>query len=325
LFDETQRILTEATCAWAGIPLGAADVPRRARDFGRMVDAFGGVGPRLWKGKLARSRAERWLERVVRHVRRGAIRVPTDSALHVMAHHRDADGRPLDARLAAVELINVVRPTVAISWFITFAAGALHDHPHMRDRLAREPVGTDAGAYADQFMQEVRRFFPFTPFLGGRARRPFEWLGEPIAPGTLVLLDVYGMNHDPRLWDRPDAFRPERFRDWTGDAYTFIPQGGGDRRTSHRCAGEWIVMHDVTLALHFLARCMTWDLVPAQNRSWSLRRMPTRPRSGFVIHRVRRTPAFDDVVPTLPSRTAAIDAGAAARPIDAGGTAYARR
>jgi fatty-acid peroxygenase len=307
LFDEAARLLTAATCAWAGVPLDEGDVPRRARDFVRMVDAFGGVGPRLWKGKLARMRTERWLREVIRAVRRGEIDAAEDSAVAVMAFHREPDGTALDVRTAAVELINVIRPTVATAWFIAFAALALHQHPSARQRIAGERPREHAGTYTDWFMQEVRRFYPFTPYLGAMVRTPFDWQGHRFEPGTLVLLDVWGLHHDPRVWQRPDEFRPERFADWRGDPFSFIPQGGGPRDRGHRCPGEWIVMHNVTLALHFLTRALTYEVVPSQDLRFGLRRMPTRPRSGFVMARVRRTPQADQDVPRLPSATAAHD------------------
>jgi fatty-acid peroxygenase len=313
LFDEAQRILTAATCEWAGIPLEAEDVPKRARDFGMMVDAFGGVGPWLWRGKLARVRTERWMMRLIDDVRRAKRRVDAGSALYVMAHHRDDHRALLPAKVAAVELINVIRPTVAVSWYIAFAALALHMHPEARERLAHEPVGEGAGGYADAFMQEVRRFYPFTPYLGAKVRAPFVWKSHRFKPGTLVLLDVYGSQHDPRIWDAPEQFRPERFEHWRGGAFDFIPQGGGPR-TGHRCPGEWITMHNLTLAVHFLARCMAFE-VPIQDLRIDITRMPTRPKSGFVMRNVRATAALNEPAPHLPSIAAVRDSEAA---VDAG-------
>jgi fatty-acid peroxygenase len=300
LFDEVQRLLTRATCAWAGVPLNEAEVPRRARDFCHMVDAFGGAGPRLWQGKWARASAERWMSRVIEAVRSGALPAEAGSALYVMAHHRALSGELLPARTAAVELINVIRPTVAIGWYISFAALALHQRPELRGKLLAEPLGEAAGGFADRFMQEVRRFYPFAPFLGAKVRAPFDWRGHRFEPGTLVLLDVYGTNRDPRWWAAPDEFRPERFEGWKGDAFGLIPQGGGDPARGHRCAGESITMHQVTLGLHFLTRCIQYE-VPPQDLSFDLARMPTRPRSGFVMRRVRATSALLGPIPSLPS------------------------
>ena len=311
VFDEAERVLAAAACSWAGVPLATADVAARARDLGVMVDAFGGVGPRLWRGKLARRRTERWITGLVEQVRRGAVRGDPLSALQVMAQLRDDDDRLVDARTAAVEVINVIRPTVAIAWYVAFAALALHTHPLAAERLARAPVAGGTSDYADWFTQEVRRFYPFVPYLSAQVRSPFIWRGHVFEPGTLVLLDVYGTLRDPRIWDAPDEFWPERFAHWRGGAFDLIPQGGGDRATGHRCPGEWITMHEIALALHFLTRCVTYEVGSNQDLSFDLGRVPARPRSGFVICHVRAQPALEAEPPLRPSHAAAREAAAA--------------
>jgi fatty-acid peroxygenase len=307
LFDEAQCILAESICRWAGVPIPPTELTKRARDLANMVDAFGGVGPRLWQGKLARMRSERWIARLIERTRRGTLHPEPNSALYVMAHHRDADGTQLDTKTAAVEVLNVLRPTVAIAWYVAFAAHALHENPQARELIAREPIGEGAGKYADWFMQEVRRFYPFTPYLGAKVRTEFEWRGHRFEPGTLVLLDVYGTHHDPRVWASPEVFQPERFREWSGGLYDFMPQGGGEHAGGHRCPGEWITMHNLTLALHFLTRCMRYEVVAGQDLTIDLSRMPTRPKSGFMIRNVRATSALQLAVPRLPSASAAGD------------------
>jgi fatty-acid peroxygenase len=228
-----------------------------------------------------------------------------------MAQLRGTDDRLLDARTAAAEVINVIRPTVAIAWYVAFAALALHTHPLAAERLARGRAAGRAGDYADWFVQEVRRFYPFVPYLSAQVRSRFTWRGHVFEPGTLVLLDVYGTLRDPRIWEVPEEFWPERFASWRGGAFELIPQGGGDRATGHRCPGEWITMHELVLALHFLTRCVTYEVVSSQDLSFDLGRVPTRPRSGFVIGNVRALPALDAEPPHPPSRTAAREAAAA--------------
>jgi fatty-acid peroxygenase len=304
LLDAAQCVLADAVCTWAGLPLKPSEIEKRARDLASMVDGFGGVGPRLWKAKLARIRTEMWVGGILQRVRQGKLQVSPDCALHVMAFHRDSDGRMLDLRTAAVELINVLRPTVAVGWYIAFAATALHQHPEARERIARESTSDGGLPFADAFMQEVRRYYPFTPFLGAKVRTPFVWRDFDFKPGMLVLLDVYGTEHDPKLWSAPEEFRPERFMNWSSDPYEFIPQGGGDHAHGHRCPGEWITMHNITLALHFLTRCVTYEVPPGQDLSIDLTRMPTQPASGFVMRGMRATNELDRPAPRLPSVSA---------------------
>jgi fatty-acid peroxygenase len=310
LFEEAARVLTESVCTWAGVPLVEDDAGNLTRRLVSMIDGSGGVGPRLWKGKLARLQSELWAARAIRNVRTGRLHAVPGTAAFIMAHHRDdhMDGGPLPIRTASVELLNVIRPTTAVAWYIAFAALGLHTNPEWRERLACEPFGEEgAGELTDLFAQEVRRYYPFFPFLGAKARAPFDWHGQHFGKGTLVLLDVYGANNDPALWSDPDVFRPERFRSWDGNAFGFIPQGGGTLREGHRCPGEWITMHNVALALHFLTRCMTYEIAPGQDLGYDLHRMPTRPRSGVVIRNVRATTALEGPTPRLPSLTAARD------------------
>src|SRR3546814_1441299 len=89
------------------------------------------------------------------------------------------------------ELINVLRPTVAVAWYVTFAALALHQYPECRQRIAAAQEG-----YLECFVQEVRRFYPFFPVVAARTRHEFEWKGYRLPGRTRVFLDFYGTDHD---------------------------------------------------------------------------------------------------------------------------------
>jgi fatty-acid peroxygenase len=84
----------------------------------------------------------------------------------------------------------------------------------------------------------------------------------------------------------PEAFRPERFEEWDGDAFDFIPQGGGDHFTGHRCPGEAPTIELMKVAVRFLEQSMVYE-VPPQDLSVSLTRIPAQPKSRFIIRSVR--------------------------------------
>ncbi|MCZ2857305.1 cytochrome P450 [Blastococcus sp. VKM Ac-2987] len=280
LFDVVREVLCRAVCSWAGIPLREAEVAVRTRQFAAMVEGAGSVGPRNLRGHVLRHRAERWAGQVIERIRSGELEAADGRPAKVVAEHRDEDGRLLDAEVASVELINILRPTVAVARYVVFAALALHQHPDCRTKAMADDE------YLRWFVQEIRRFYPFFPMVGGRARTEFEWRGRRFDRGAWFLLDIYATNHDTRIWDEPAAFRPERFATWDGGAYRFVPQGGGDHDSGHRCAGEWLTIAVVERAVRLLTTAMTYD-VPLQDLSVDLSRMPAAPASGMLLSRVR--------------------------------------
>jgi fatty-acid peroxygenase len=279
LFDEAGTVIAGAVCRWAGVPVTDAEVPSVARDLLAMVDGFATGGPRHFRARRARGRREAWLSRLVDDVRRGDAEVPAGSVVDVVAGHRDADGELLDPHVAAVELLNILRPTTAVAWFVAFSGHALIRWPHHRQRLA-----SGDAPFAEAWAHEVRRFYPFAPFIGGRAPREIEWDGERIPENSMVLLDLYGQNHDPELWGDPYAFRPERFLGRDIGEFELVPQGAGDPRTNHRCPGEQLTIALLSALAVRLAR-LRFDVLD-QDLSISLRRIPARPADGIVL-RVR--------------------------------------
>ncbi|MFE0678329.1 cytochrome P450 [Streptomyces sp. NPDC058867] len=277
LFDEAARVLTRAVYDWSGIPLSDDEEADTARDLVAMVDGFAAVGPRHLRALRARKRQEERLAPLVEEIRTAGVPSGQATILQAVAAHHDVDGEQLDTPTAAVELLNLVRPTVAVAWFVTLAAHALHRWPHHRSALETD------GAYAVAFAQEVRRFYPFAPFTAGLAVTDTHWGGVDIAEGSLVLLDLYGHNHDPALWPDPYLFDPARF---TGAGArpgrdAMIPQGGGDPATGHRCPGEDITVALLAALSPRLARLP--HSVPEQDLSIPLHRVPARPRSGYIM------------------------------------------
>lgn len=281
LFEESESVLCAAACRWAGIPPEAwaaeEDHTRLTRAFSAMIAGAGTRFRHTVRGLLLRSRTERWARELVEAVRTRRLAPRPDSPLAVIARHRDRDERPLPVAVAAVELINVLRPVVAVARYVVFGALALHDFPEWRPRLA---AGDDDALTA--FAQEVRRYYPFFPAVGGRVREPFTWRGMVFEEGAWVLFDMHGTNHHPGIWPEPHRFRPERFAGWQSDGFDLVAQGAGDYLTGHRCPGEMMTVDLVKSALHLLAAEAVYT-VPRQDLTVSLARMPALPASGFLI------------------------------------------
>ncbi|MFL6167472.1 MAG: cytochrome P450 [Ornithinibacter sp.] len=272
LYPKVQRLLTRAVCSWAGVPLADDEVDRRTEQLSALFDDAGAAGIGHLRSRTARRSADRWAAQLVTEVRAGRRPAPDDSVVAVIAHHRDARGQLLEPHVAAVELLNMLRPTVATAVYITFVAHALDAHPAWRQRLS-EGDGTEDHA----FIEEVRRHYPFFPAVTAIVRDDFEWQGHRFRAGRRAMLDLFGTNHDPRVWDEPFRFDPERFLGPAPSIFAFVPQGGGEAAVHHRCPGEPISTRLMAVALDQLTRRMTYT--------------PTKPDAPLDVHRLPALPA----------------------------------
>lgn len=284
LYDEARVLLTRAVCRWAGVPLPDSEVPRRTRELSAQYDDAGSLPVRHLRSRRARRRSERWAAHLINVVRAGQHDADEDSPLRAIAMHRDVDGELLNTRIAAVELLNLLRPTVAVAVYIVFLGLSLELYPRCRQPL----VSPDDG-YAEMFIDEVRRHYPFFPFVAARTRESFVWRGCAFPKGVRVLLDLYGTNHDGRAWEAPGEFRPERFAQGADDRFSFVPQGGDEPHGNHRCAGEDIAVALMRVALDCLLSHMRYE-VPEQDLRIDFSRLPALPGSHFLIQGVRPIP-----------------------------------
>lgn len=281
LFDEVQHILCGAVCEWCGIAVSDRDLDERTREIAAMIDGAGAVGWRNWRGILLRRRTEKWIEGKINAVRTLTFGLDQPSPLQVIATHLDDGGNRLSSEVAAIEMLNLIRPTVAVARFILFAAIALHEYPETRQKIKNGDAG-----YLEAFVQEVRRFYPFFPFIGGIVRQAFTWRDCSFPVGARVMLDVYGTNHDARIWQDSDRFDPERFIGRNDSPYSFIPQGGGDYLTNHRCAGEALTIALMKRCIDLLVNGMQYEVV-AENTEIDMRRMPALPKNPLFIRHVQ--------------------------------------
>lgn len=277
LHEELAPILSRAVFRWTGVPEQPEDVFRdRTAELSQMVERAGSFGPVNWAARLGRRRTEGWAAGLIREARTGGRGTP-GTPLAALAAWRDDDGRELDPSVAAVELLNLLRPTVALVRFLEFAALALARRP-LQARLLRDGDPAELTAFAD----EVRRRSPFFPVIAGRVRRSFAWHGHEFADRDWVILDIHGTNHDARLWREPQRFRPQRFTEDGENPRHIIAQGGGDYLEDHRCPGEPASNAVIVALLRVLLRA-EWRLEPGQDLRVTYSVLPAKVRSGVRV------------------------------------------
>lgn len=100
-------------------------------------------------------------------------------------------------------------------------------------------LGTHPGTRAqpDQVVREALRLWPVAWLLARRPARQHEVAGVAVTPQDDVLVCPYAVHRNPKHWDDPDRFRPERWAE-EHDPQAFIPFGWGP----HRCVAGTLSM-----------------------------------------------------------------------------------
>ena len=224
---------------------GALPTPAVATYFpGLKARTRWNVATRRWWGH--RDRLYALLDEHIAATRADPLLAEREDILAMLVQARDEDGGGLgdeDLRDDLLALIGAGHETTAAA--IAWGAALLAHHPDVRERAtaaARE--GDDA--YLGALVKEVLRMRPPIPVASGRVLdEPFPIGDHAIPPGTLILIDAWGLHHDPDVHPDPERFAPERFLDAPPEPYTWLPFGGG----AHRCIGAALAELEIKVAL----------------------------------------------------------------------------
>jgi cytochrome P450 len=129
----------------------------------------------------------------------------------------------------------------------------------------------DELTYLTNVIIETQRKGPVgIPLLFGVAERDFIVDGHVIPKGSKVAACLPTTNRDPTVYSNPTEFNPDRFAPENDErkrahdpAFSFVAHGGGDYKTTHRCAGEKLVMayFKVTL-IRLINSDISWKFTP---------------------------------------------------------------
>ncbi|KAL8265042.1 hypothetical protein R6Q59_023172 [Mikania micrantha] len=111
--------------------------------------------------------------------------------------------------------------------------------------------------YLGCIIKETMRMYPAGPVLPHESMDNCSVGGYHVPKGTMLLVNVWGIQNDPNIWGDPKTFRPERFEGLEGyrDGFKLMPFGFGRRS----CPGEGMSMRLVGLGLGSLIQCFDWD------------------------------------------------------------------
>jgi cytochrome P450 len=158
---------------------------------------------------------------------------------------------------------------------LTWTWMLLAKHPQVREKLnaelktvlnGRVPSLADLPqlVYADWVIKESMRLYPPVTDVSREATVDYELDGYIIPKGTTMLASQWAMHRDPRYFDNPETFQPER---WAKDLEKHLPRGvyfpfGDGPRV---CIGKSFALMEAVLLLVTIAQQFELDLVPDQN------------------------------------------------------------
>jgi cytochrome P450 len=84
--------------------------------------------------------------------------------------------------------------------------------------------------YIRQIIDETLRLYPPAGVISRTAQRRDTLCGREVRPGDTVMVPIYALGRHQQLWDQPDVFDPDRFKDRKAiDRYAYLPFGDGPR------------------------------------------------------------------------------------------------
>jgi cytochrome P450 len=135
---------------------------------------------------------------------------------------------------------------------LAWSFALLDKNPEALARVEREAAEVLAGglptassaealSYTGQAFREALRIYPPAWRLERQATQDVEFRGVHVPAGTLVFMLSYVLHRDPRFWDAPERFDPERFsteRSVGRPKCSYLPFGAGQRT----CLGNLLAL-----------------------------------------------------------------------------------
>jgi cytochrome P450 len=128
----------------------------------------------------------------------------------------------------------------------------------------RAATGADVARlpYSRQIIDEALRLYPPAGIVSRTALKSDTLCGREIRPNDTVIIPIYALHRHHRLWQDPDAFRPDRFADRKAiERYSYLPFGDGPRI----CIGASFALQEAVIILATLLSRFRFTPVPGRD------------------------------------------------------------
>jgi cytochrome P450 len=246
------------------------------KDYARRFESFLPMPtwlPTRWRMQMWRAQAR--LEEIIHGFiqQRRSDPGDRDDLLTRLLRARDEEGHGMSDRQLRDEVMTLFlagheTTANALSW--TWYLLALH--PEVEARLLAELREVLGGApptvadlprlpYTEHVILESMRLYPPVYAFGRRALRRCNVGGHDIRADTTLFMSQWVVHRDPRFFDRPEVFDPDRWADGLArriPKFAYFPFGGGPRV----CIGNTFALIEVALIIATILPRFRFTLVP---------------------------------------------------------------
>jgi cytochrome P450 len=303
---DAHQEMMRLTLQIVGKTLFDADVERDAQDVGESLELLLEIGanfrrtifvphwlptPTNLRVKREVAQIEKILYRIIAE-RRASGRDAGD-LLSMLLAAQDEDGSRMTDKQLRDEAITLflaghetTASTLSWTWWLLARNPAVEAKLHAElDAVLgdRAPSLDDLPnlSYTGHVITETLRLYPAAWGMARLAVEDHEVAGYPVTKGMGVAMAQWVVHRDPRWYDAPEEFRPER---WQGDLlkrlprFAYFPFGGGPRQ----CIGNTFALMEAALLLATIAQKFRLRLV-ANHPVVPLASITLRPRHGVRV------------------------------------------
>jgi len=145
----------------------------------------------------------------------------------------------------------------------------------------RPATGADVAnlPYVRMIIDEALRLYPPAGIVSRTALAHDTLCGREVRTGDTVMIPIYALHRSEALWDKPDAFDPERFADRKAiDRYAYLPFGDGPRI----CIGASFAIQEAVIILATLLGRFRFTSIKGRDPE-PVMILTTRPEGGVWL------------------------------------------
>ncbi|XP_011869801.1 PREDICTED: probable cytochrome P450 6a13 [Vollenhovia emeryi] len=206
--------------------------------------------------------------------------IPRNDFLQLMVDLERAEGEKFDLEVLTAHTVSFfIDGYETSSSVLSYVAFNLAINPEVQEKLRKEAISVlnkyngkltyealREMTYMDQVISESQRILPTVGFLNKVCTEETELRGSDglvcrVERGTPILIPIYGLHHDPRYWEDPKVFDPDRFspeRKQSLERFAFLPFGDGPRQ----CVGMRMALLQIKACLATFLKNYSLELSP---------------------------------------------------------------